>query len=180
MTIRHAWDSDVPEIVALLNPERNRVGFFPPGAVYDHVGRLGTAVALIGGKLVGVISGYRSLRYARWCRPITFLVVDPRYRRRGIATALVAHISRQAVDDGQLALQAWTRQDVPGWQLWTSLCFDPICVKHEPTADKKATILFRRRLTAVPHVDHFKAPPVAGWRAAKLTAVLTLNPSPPA
>lgn len=180
MTIRHAWDSDVPDIINLLNPERNRVGFFPPGAVYDHIGRSGTAVLLTGGKTVGVISGYTSLRYARWCRPITFLVVDPHYRRRGFARELVNFITAEATAVGQLALQAWTRQDVTGWQLWPALSFDPICVKHTPNADKKATILFRKRLTAVPHADHFKAPPVAGWRAARLTAVLPIHPAPSA
>jgi len=177
MKIRPATDADVQDIIKLTNPERNRVGFFSPGALYDHIGRRGTAVALVGGKLVGVVSGYRSMRYARWCRPISLLVVDPHYRRRHIGTALVARVAREATDDGQLALQAWTRQDVPGWQLWPALHFDPICVKHVPTADRKATILFRKRLTAVAHPDHFTAPPVAGWKAQRLTAVLTIADS---
>lgn len=175
MIIRTANDGDAADIIELLNPERNRVGFFPPGAVYDHIGRRGTAVAQLGGRIIGVISGYRSLRYARWCRPISLLVVHPTYRRRSCATLLVQHIAREALEDQQQALQAWTRQDVPGWQLWAKLKFDPICVKHPPTADKKATILFRKRLTAVTHPDHFTTPPVAGWKAARLTAVTPIG-----
>jgi GNAT superfamily N-acetyltransferase len=178
MNLRHATNADVADIVELLDPERNRVGFFPPGAVYDHVGRLGTTVAVAGGRLIGVISGYRSLRYARWCRPITFVVVRPECRRHGVGKALVQRISDEALDDGQTALQAWTREDLPGWQLWASMHFDPICVKHTPTADKKRTILFRRRLTAVPHPEYFKAPPVAGWKGARLTAVTPITNAP--
>lgn len=174
MIIRTANAGDASPIMELINPERNRVGFFPPGAVYDHIGRQGTAVAQIGGQIVGVISGYRSMRYGRWLRPITFLIVHPTQRRSGIASALVHHVEQQALADGQLALQAWTRQDVPGWQLWPALHFDPICVKHTPNADRKATILFRRRLTAVAHADYYTPPPVAGWRAARLTAVLPI------
>ncbi len=174
MIVRTANAGDVGPILDLLNPERNRIGFFPPGAVYDHIGRRGTAVAQIGGQIAGVISGYRSMRYGRWIRPITFLIVLPHLRRSGIATALVDHVADEARADGQLALQAWTRQDVPGWQLWAALHFDPICVKHTPNADKRASILFRKRLTAVAHADHFLPPPVAGWRAARLTAVLPI------
>lgn len=174
MIIRTANAGDAAAIIELLDPERNRVGFFPPGALHDHIGRRGTAVAQLGGHVVAVISGYRSMRYARWIRPITVLVVHPSYRRSQIATRLVGHVADEARADGQLALQAWTRQDVPGWQLWPALHFDPICIKHPATADKKATILFRKRLTAVAHVDHFKSPPVAGWKGARLTAVLPI------
>lgn len=170
LRIRSATEQDLTDLIALLRMESNRVGFFPPSAFKDHIGRLGTAVASYGGHAVGMISGYTSLRYARWCRPIAALIVHPSYRRRGIASALIEHEVNMALTRDQSALQAWSREDLPANLLWRSLGWEPIALQAASGARNKRKMLWRHSTTAVVHAQFRDVPPVAGYRAARSTA----------
>lgn len=113
MTIRPAEREDAQRLAALLDqmgypaaPEEveQRLGGF------DHADRR-LLVAIEEGKVAGLIAFQLLVPFERpepQCR-ISTLVVDERYRRRGIAAALLAEAEEFARDRGCFRLEVTTR-----------------------------------------------------------------------
>lgn len=160
---------ELPFVLALSNAERNAIGFFPAGAIRWYVEQRLCTVAFLRGEPAGFIFGRASLRYARWCRPITALAVARDARRRGLAKLLVVTTAFTAVNNGQEALQAWTRDDLlPATTMWQRFSFSRICQRQPATADRKTLTLWRAPTMQHLHHDFYEPPPVAGWRAARV------------
>lgn len=175
---RHSTDTavavtaDLPFIIALSNSERNAMGFFPTAAIKWYVENLLCTIALLNGERAGFCFGRHSMRYARWCRPITALAVAPAARQQHVATRLLTAVGITAVAAGQEALQAWTRNDLrTAVTMWTRFGFTPICERLPDTADAKPLTLWRYSFSDTRPSEFFDLPPVAGWKAAKITAV---------
>lgn len=170
---------EIPWLIALSNTARNATGFLPRGALEWYVASGNCRTARLRGQPAGYLLGRPSLRYARWCRPITALMVDPAARRRRVATTLIGDLASTAVAAGQLALQAWTRVDLlPASHMWDALGFELTCTRTPTTADKKAIALWRLQLTDTRPDDFYNPPPVAGWKAARNTAVTPRSSTP--
>ncbi len=163
--IRLATADDETAILYLAKLESNRVGFLPRQAIRDRIASADATVAECDGRTVGYLIGRPRLKCAPWVRPVTQLVVDPDFRRRGIASNLIVDLARVAIANGQSALQAWTRVDLPAVQLWAALRFHSIAERPPRNARNRAAVLFRLPLTADLHSDFHALPARSGWKA---------------
>lgn len=173
VTIRLASVVDLPWVLALQRTESNKLGFIPRRAVEAYVEERWTLVADVDGVVCGYVLGRPSLRYARWCRPITQLVVHEAFRGRGLGRALLNGVAESAAVDGRHAIQAWTRADLAASWFFDHLKWVSIATRQTAAKRGHPMVLRRLSLTAVPHASFNDVPPVAGFRAARvpLTAV---------
>lgn len=166
--VTRAGLDDLAAVESMAKMESNRVGFIPRGALRAYVVEGWCRVArLPTGDVVGYSLGRPSLRYARWCRPVTQLVTLPEYRRRGVARALVGATAVLAVADGRHCLQAWSRADLAANHLWDALGFTMIAERTPESARRRPSLLWRLPLTATAVPVIADLPPVGGYRAAR-------------
>jgi len=122
--------------------------------------------------LIGYVLGWHQMRYNPLIRPITQLIVQRRFRRCGVATALIHAYGDRALADGKQILQAWTRADLQhAHAMWRSLGWTAIAVRTPETARGKPAMLWRKCLTAIRPPTFFDVPKRGGWNAASINAV---------
>lgn len=168
VTIRTATPSDLPFVLQMQRFESNRLGFIPRMAVASYIEASWCHVAIVDGYPVGYVLGRPRMRYAPWCRPVTQLCVLDAMRHNGLGRALVTAVMDEARRAGQVALQAWTREDLPAGWFFARLGWEPIVAREPSTARGHPLLLRRLSLVEPRHADFMLAPPYAGYKASKL------------
>lgn len=167
--IRLAKDTDHPSILALQKTESNKLGFLPGVALTEYLGKgLVYVCELRDRSIVGYVISRKWLGENHEIRPILQLTVIAPLRRMGVGRLLVSKVAAAATLDGQAALQAWTREDLPANRFWDRLGFDLIGDRKPHTARRKIALLWRYRLTAIPDEQYRKMPNRGGYRSAKI------------
>lgn len=178
LTTKVATPADIGFVCGLAKAHSNEIGFIPEAGIRDYLSHGRCLLAHVDGRPAGYVLGRPSMRYARWCRPITQLVVHPWFRRIGVGTELVTAVEHAAHAAGQLALQAWTRDDLqPALSLWHHLHWQRIGQRLPSTVDRRPLHLWRLRLTATTPPEFFDLPKVAGWKAARIDRLPKGRPS---
>lgn len=164
------------DIVALQRTESNRIGFLPKTAIVQHVERGWCITAIAAGHVIGYVLGWHRMRYNPEIRPVTQLIVLRRFRRLGLATALLTAWKEKALADGKTICQAWTRSDLhDAHAFWKNQRWTAICTRTPTTARGKSATLYRISLTAIPSHRLLEIPTRGGWNAAAITATPTTH-----
>lgn len=166
--IRLARPRDLDTIIELQKRDSNKIGFLPVAAIEEYMQMRAVTTAVYRNGVIGYALGRPSLRYARWCRPITQLVVTAVHRRQGIGTALATAMIAAARADGMTAVQAWSRDDLDAAHLWRSLDFTAVASREPPTARGIPATLWRLQTGVAPCPCFRDLPPVGGYRAGRL------------
>ncbi|MEV4677305.1 GNAT family N-acetyltransferase [Actinomadura sp. NPDC049382] len=140
-------DPRVAIAITLGNRARKTVGLLPRAAYFDAAAKKRLLVAMAGDQVVG---------YALYGLPrdevtLTHLVVDRSLREKGIARALVEHISSRY--PMRAGIRANCRKDYELHDMWTSLGFRPRLEVEGRGADRALITVWYRRNPG--HVDLF-------------------------
>jgi ribosomal protein S18 acetylase RimI-like enzyme len=101
------WRTSGATVSATDNPEQVQRALDHPGAVF--------LVALAGHEIVGSLIG----GYDGWRGNMYRLVVHPRFRRQGIARALVSEVEMRLMASGAVRITALVERDHPAaWGFW--------------------------------------------------------------
>jgi hypothetical protein len=164
-----ATAADLPFIVQLQRYHSNAVGHLPTPALawYLDAGRV--YLTLENDEPAGYILGRDSLRWCRACRPITQAAIDFQAQRQHLGLALVTQAARDAIEAGQVALQAMCRDDLDANHFWKAAGFRLIGTYDPANARQKTVNCWRLPLMNFRPTWFNVMPPVAGWKARRTT-----------
>lgn len=106
------------DVKSLWRANASTLGFFPDGAFRDYACKRGIIVAL---DPHGQCAGYLLFRKSRGQATIVHLCTSRSYRNKGVARALVNHLSNSTRNLQGIGL--WCRRDFEATRLWPRLGF---------------------------------------------------------
>lgn len=106
------------DVKSLWRANASTLGFFPDGAFRDYACKRGIIVAL---DPHGQCAGYLLFRKSRGLATIVHLCTSRSYRNKGVARALVNHLSNSTRNLQGIGL--WCRRDFEATRLWPRLGF---------------------------------------------------------
>ena len=164
--IRIATPADLPYVQSLAKKFTAQLGFIPTVGLAKYIEWNCVYLSQENTENAGYILGRRSLRHNALLRPIFQAAVQLDAQRRHHAEKMLLMIEAEAVNAGQVGIQANCAEDIEANDFWRAMHFDAICT-IDPKNTRGRKIICWRKLISPTTPSWWTTPPLrAGYRAA--------------
>jgi hypothetical protein len=173
--LRVAAPSDKTFVRSLAKKFSAEVGFLPDAALDWYLENAGVQLAMENDEPAGYLLGRDQLRWNIAIRPIFQAAIHFDAQRMHHGLALVTRREADAVEAGQVAIQACCREELDANRFWLAAGFEQICRMNPNNARGRPVICWRKQITPFRPKWFTAPPPRSGIRAAT-TVLATAKP----